>query len=121
MKSKYLKVAIILEYVCAFIYALITALFYSVSEPIYWLFLVLGLISLCLGLYSESIKNRLEKENKLNKVDFIVLIVITVISLIDCLPFLFNLLGLLSKGESKSKVVFNENYQEKEVKEKKWF
>lgn len=121
MKSKYLKVAIILEYVCAGIYALITALFYSVSEPIYWLFLVLGLISLCLGLYSESIKNRLEKENQLNKIDFIVLIVITVISIIDCLPFLFNLLGLLSKSESKSKVVYNENYQEKEVKEKKWF
>ena len=121
MKHKYLQVSIILEYISAFIYALITALFFSVSEKIYWLFLVLGLLSLCLGLYSESIKNRLEKENKLNKVDFITLIVITVISVIDCLPLLFNIFALVTNKESKSKLVYNENYQEKEVKEKKWF
>ena len=121
MKHKYLKVSIILEYVSAGIYALITALFYSVSENIYWLFLVLGVLSLCLGLYTESIKNRLEKENKLSKVDFITLLVITVISVIDCLPLIFNILALVNSQEAKSKLVYNENYQEKEVKEKKWF
>ena len=121
MKHKYLKVSIILEYISAGIYALITALFYSVSEKIYWLFLILGVLSLCLGLYSESIKNRLEKENKLNKVDFIALLVITVISVIDVLPLLFNILALTSNQESKSKLVYNDNYQEKEVKERKWF
>ena len=121
MKKKYLRVATILEYVSAFIYAFITALFFSVRENIYWLFLVLGLLSLCLGLYTESIINRLAKENKLNKVDRIVLIVITVISSIDCLALLFNLLGLLSNSESKTIEVLNENYQEKEKKESKWF
>ena len=121
MKAKYLRVAAILEYVCAFLYALVTALFYSVSNNLYWMFLVFGLLSLCLGLYSESIIYRLRKENKLNKVDFIVLIVITVISAIDCLPLLFNLLTLLSKKESATKVVFNENYQKAEKKERKWF
>ena len=121
MKKKYLRVATILEYVSAFIYAFITALFFSVRENIYWLFLVFGLLSLCLGLYTESIINRLAKENKLNKVDRIVLIVITVISSIDCLALLFNLLGLLSNSESKTIEVLNENYQEKEKKESKWF
>ena len=121
MKKKYLRVATIIEYVGAFIYAFITALFFSVRENIYWLFLVLGLLSLCLGLYTESIINRLAKENKLNKVDKIVLIVITVISSIDCLALLFNLLGLLSNSESKTIEVLNENYQEKEKKESKWF
>ena len=121
MKKKYLRVATIIEYVGAFIYALITTLFFSVRENIYWLFLVLGLLSLCLGLYTESIINRLAKENKLNKVDRIVLIVITVISSIDCLALLFNLLGLLSNSESKTIEVLNENYQEKEKKESKWF
>ena len=121
MKHRFLKVSIILEYVSAGIYALITALFYSVSEKIYWLFLILGVLSLCLGLYSESIKNRLENENKLNKVDFIALLVITVISVIDVLPLLFNILALVCNQESKSKLVYNNNYQEKEVKERKWF
>lgn len=121
MKTKYLRVAAILEYVCTFLYALVTALFYSVSNNLFWMFLVFGLISLCLGLYSESIINRLQKENKLNKVDFIVLIVITVISVIDCVPLLFNLLALLSKKESPVKVVFNENYQKEEKKQRKWF
>ena len=121
MKKKYLRVATILEYVSAFIYAFITALFFSVRENVYWLFLVFGLLSLCLGLYTESIINRLAKENKLNKVDRIVLIVITVISSIDCLALLFNLLGLLSNSESKTIEVLNENYQEKEKKESKWF
>ena len=121
MKAKYLRVAAILEYVCTFLYALTTALFYSVSNNLFWMFLVFGVISLCLGLYSESIINRLQKENKLNKVDFIVLIVITVISVIDCVPLLFNLLALLSKKESPVKVVFNENYQKEEKKQRKWF
>ena len=121
MKKKYLRVATIFEYVGAFIYALITALFFSVRENVYWLFLVLGLLSLCLGLYTESIINRLAKENKLNKVDRIVLIVITVVSTIDFLALLFNLLGLLSNSESKTIEVLNENYQEKEKKEQKWF
>ena len=121
MKTKYLRVASIFEYVFTFVYAVTTALFYSVSEPIYVLFLILGLLSLCLGLYTESIIYRTEKNNELGKVDKIVLIVMTVISVIDCLALLFNILALVSKQESKTVVIVNENYQEKEKKEKKWF
>ena len=121
MKAKYLRVAQIIEFVCTFLYALTTALFYSVSNKLYWMFLAFGVVSLCLGLYTESIINRLKKENKLNKVDFIVLNVITVLSVIDCLPLIFNILALVTKKEAKSIEVVNPNYQEKEAKEKKWF
>ena len=89
MKAKYLRVASIFSYVFTFVYAVITALFFSVREPIYVMFLIFGLVSLCLGLYTESIIYRTEKENQLTKVDRIVLIVITVLSVIDCLALLF--------------------------------
>ena len=121
MKAKYLRIAAIISYVFTFIYAFVTALFFSVREPIYVMFLIFALLSLCLGLYTESIIYRTEKENKLNKVDTIILIVITVISLIDCPACLFNLLALLTKQESKTVQVINENYQPKEKKERKWF
>ena len=121
MKAKYLRVAAIISYVCTFLYAITTALFYSVSEPIYVMFLIFGILSLCLGLYSESIINRLQKTPELNKTDKIVLIVITVISVIDCLALLFNILALVSKREPKSLKVVNENYVEPVKKERKWF
>ena len=121
MRAKHLRVAAVLEYVFTFLYAITTALFFSVGNSLYWMFLVFGLISLSLGLYSESIRNRLLQENKLNKADFITLIVITVLSALDCFALLFNLLALLDKRGSPTKVVFNEEYQPKEVQEKKWF
>ena len=122
MKAKYLRIAAILEYIFSFIYAVSTALFYSVGDNLYWLFLFMGLLSLCLGLYSESIINRTKEDNKLKKADFIVLIVITVISFfVDVFPFLFNLFAVLNKRESKTKTVFNENYVPKEKKERRWF
>ena len=71
MKAKYIRIAAIFEYIFAGIYAVITALFYSVSDNLYWLFLALMIVSLVIGLYSESIKYRLDKENKLNKSLFI--------------------------------------------------
>ena len=52
MKKRLLTAAAVTSYVFAFIYAFVTALFYSVSEPIYWLFLVLMILSVCLGLYN---------------------------------------------------------------------
>lgn len=122
MKAKYLRIAAIFEYIFAGIYAIVTALFYSVSDNLYILFLILGLISLGLGLYSESIKYRLDKENKLNKADKITMIVFTVISVITTLGFLFNLLVLTSKGQPKTIKVVNEAYQEKEVNPNpKWY
>lgn len=122
MKAKYLRIATIFEYISAGIYALITALFYSVSDNLYWLFLVLGLLSLGLGLYSESIKYRLDKEDKYNKADKITLIVFTCVSVITVLGLLFNLLALTTKAQRKTLVIVNEEYKEKEVnKNPKWY
>lgn len=121
MKSKYIRIAAIFEYIFAGIYAVITALFFSVSDNLYWLFLALMVVSLVIGLYSESIKFRLDKENKLNKVDQITLIVLTVLSVISVFGCLFNILTLTSTSESKTVKVVNENYKPKEPKAKKWF
>ena len=121
MKYKYLKVASIFEYIFTGIYAIITALFYSVSDNSYWLFLALMFVSLALGLYSETIKNHLEKENKLNCKDKIAMYIITVISVIDVFALLFNILTLTSTSESKTIVVLNEEYKEKEKVEKPWY
>ncbi len=119
MKSKYLRIATIIEYIATFLYAIVTALFFSVSNQIYGLFLVFGVLSLCLGLTSESLIQRVRKDNRLNSTDFIVLIVVSVLSVIDGIALLFNLLGLLSKRESKTVLLVNENYEEKRREEKK--
>ena len=121
MKRKYLRAASIISYVFTFIYAVVTACFFSVREPIYIMFLVFALLSLCLALYSESIIYRLEQENKLKTADKIVLIVMTIISVINCPACILNLLTLITKQESKTLEVDNENYQPKERKERKWF
>jgi len=109
MTRKYLLTAQVIEYVFTFLYAIVTALFFSVSEGIYVLFLILALLSLCLGLYTESIKGRLGGA-AMQKADFITLIVITCLSVIACPACLFNLLALLNKGEDKyQNVGINDN------------
>ena len=121
MKARFLRISAILEYVFAFVYAFVTALFYSVSNNLFWLFLVLGLLSLALGLYTESLINRLQKDNELNKNDRIALLVITIVSVIDCIPLIFNLLAFLDKRElvTKDEMVVKEKPQEE--KPKKWY
>ena len=67
MKRKLLTASAVTSYIFTFIYALVTALFFSVSEKIYWLFLTFMLISVCIGLYNESLKRALIKnDNKLS-------------------------------------------------------
>ncbi len=119
MKRKLLTTAQVIEYVFTFLYFLVTAAFFSVGEGIYVLFLVLGLLSLCLGLYAESIKNRLA--DGYEKKDFITLIVITCLSVIACPACLFNLLALLDKGNDKYVTTVNPEYKPKEQTAKPWF
>jgi len=120
MTRKYLLTAQVIEYVFTFLYAIVTALFFSVSEGIYVLFLILALLSLCLGLYTESIKGRLGGA-AMQKADFITLIVITCLSVIACPACLFNLLALLNKGEDKYQKVINPDYAPKVRPEKPWY
>lgn len=121
MKRKYLRVGTIFNYVSSGIYAFITALFFSMSNPLYWMFLCFGLVSLIVGLTAESIIFNLQKENKLNKKDFITLIVLTILSTLDVIAIVFYFLALFCKKESISKVIYNEEYVEPVKKERKWF
>ena len=116
MKTKFLRVAEILEFVFTFLYAFVTALFYSVSNKLYWLFLILGLLSLCLGLYSESIHNRLKKDGELNKADKIVLIVISALSIIACPAIVFNILVFFINKDAKEKPIKERPVKEKSTK-----
>ena len=119
MKRKLLTASAVTSYIFAFIYAFITALFFSVNEKIYWLFLTFMLISVCIGLYNESLKRALIKnDNKLSKRDNIILIVLTVLSVINFPACIFNLLALTYNKEDKYLVVVNPNFKEKEKKEK---
>ena len=121
MKRKLLTVGQILNYVMTFVYAIVTALFYSVGEKIYWMFIVFALIALLVGLYTETIKSHLIETNDLTKVDWIILIVFTVLSIISCPACLFYLFALLNERESKYTVETNINYVPKEKKERKWY
>ena len=119
MNRKFIRIAEIIEYVFTFLYFFTCALFYSVSNKLYWLFLALGLLSLCLGLYAESIHNRLEKNREFEKKDKITLLVIGCISIIAFPACVFNILALFTNKECKEKEV-----KEKPVKEekpKKWY
>ena len=119
MKRKLLTASAVTSYVFAFIYAIITALFFSVNENIYWVFLAFMLLSVCLGLYNESLKKALiNNNNELTKKDKIILIVLTVLSIVDVLSFLFNLLALTNNSEDKYLAVINPEYKEKEKTEK---
>ena len=112
MKQKLLLTAQIFEYVFTFIHMFICALFFSVRENIYILFLVFTILSLVLGLYTETIKYHL---NKGDKGDYkIHLIVITVLSVVSCPACLFNLLALLNNNESKTIKVVNPEYKKEE-------
>lgn len=123
MKRKLLTASAVTSYIFTVIYALVTAAFYSVSEKIYVLFLVLMVVSICLGLYNESLKKELIKnENKLSKRDNIILIVLTVLSVINFPACIFNLLALTYNKEDKYVQVINPNYKEEvEKKEKSIF
>ena len=121
MKRNLLTASAVCSYVFAFIYAIVTALYFSVNENIYWLFLVFMLISVCIGLYNETIKRALYDNKELSKKHRIILIVLSVISVINCPAFIFNILALTSNCEDKYIKVVNPNYKEKEVKEKTLF
>ena len=119
MQKKLLTTAQVFEYVFTFIHMFICALFFSVRNNIYVMFLVFAVLSLVLGLYTETLKFKMaHKENKCFKVH---LTIITVLSVVSCPACLFNLLGLLNTEESQTLVVVNPNYKPKEKKEHKGF
>ena len=119
MKRRLLTTSAIFSYIFTFIYAFVAALYYSVNENIYWLFLGLMVVSICIGLYNETLKRVLHyNNNELPKKYRTILIVLTVISVINFPAIIFNILALTSKAEDKYIKVINPNYKEKEIKHK---
>lgn len=120
MKRKLLTASAITSYIFTFVYAFITALFYSIRENIYWLFLILMLACVCMGLYNETLKrNLVHNDNKFTKKDKIILIVLSVLSFINCPAFIFDILALTYNKEDKYLKVINPEYKESIRTEKK--
>ncbi len=115
MKKKLLTTAQVIEYIFTFLHMFASALFFSVRNNLYIMFLVFAVVSIVLGLYTETIKFHLnEKDYKIH------LIVITILSIVSFPACLFNLLAILANKDSKVIKIANLEYKEKECcKERK--
>ncbi len=121
-KRNLMLAASIISYVFAALYMVVTALYFSVRENIYWLYLVFSLLSLYTGLYVSTLRNKVDEHGQLEKKYFISYIVFTVISVLQCPACILNLIALLYKGEDKYLLVENPAKAEPKVKkEKKWY
>ncbi len=107
MKKKYLFISQIIEYVCSFLYFFIAALFYSMSNKLYWLFVVLGLLVLIVGLYTETVKYHLELNDDEAK-NNIRLLVTMILSFIGIPSLVFTILAYTTKNDNKTNVVEDE-------------
>ena len=116
LKNRLLLSASIVNYCIAFVYAFFTAAFYSMSEPIYWLFLVLGFLSLWSGLGLDYIRQRLDlvKEKKY-KIIFIVFIALSIVTVVG---MVLGLLVFINKDETPIEEKVKEP---KERPQKKWY
>ena len=121
MKRKFITVSQILEYVFTFLYFFVAALFFSVGEKIYWLFIALGLLSICVGLYTATVKERLLFSTE--KKDKTVFIVITCISIVAFPACVFNLIAFSDKGkvELRSDNSDNNKTVKKAKEQKQWY
>ena len=117
MKRKLLTTAEIFEYVFTFIYILISAIFFSLKNTIYILFLSFSIVSIVLGLFTETLKYKLNKDESIK----IPLIIVTVLSVLAFPACLFNLLAILNNEDDKVILTVNPNYEPKEKKEPKKF
>lgn len=89
MKKKILYIiSQILIYLFSFIYFVLAASFYSLKDPLYWLFVVLALIALFDGLYLSTVKN---KETN-NVIKYITL----GLSIVSPISFVLNIINLFA-------------------------
>lgn len=107
-KTKFLRAASVLSYVASFCYFVLFAIFFAISDYLFILFLVLGLVALYSGLES-SCEIRLLP---LDKKGVVRQRINTVVSTISILPLLFNLLFIFSNKEDRYLVVDNPDYVE---------
>ena len=98
-------------YVATFIYFFFCAAFFSLSNYIYWLFLVLGLIALFDGLALSSIRNK--------EVKPVIKYITLGLSIVSPVSFVINLLLIFVKSFKDDEPVNNEVIEEAKPKEKK--
>ncbi len=112
MKTKTLFIiSQVLMYVATFIYFFFCAAFFSLSNYIYWLFLVLGLIALFDGLALSSIRNK--------EVKPVIKYITLGLSIVSPVSFVINLLLIFVKSLKDDEPVNNEVIEEAKPKEKK--
>ena len=95
----------VLTYVFSFIYFFFTAVFFSLSEPIYWLFLILAIIALFDGLAFPVFK----KDN------FLYRLLVLIFSIVSPISFGFNLYFFIKKVQIEDKETHEETRDLKEV------
>lgn len=121
-KSKLLKVSAVTGYVFSFLYLLLTAVLFSVSNSFYWLTLVLGGLALYTSLYSSYLEREVLTNEIVGtlRVKFIVNLVLSLPSLPS---FILNLIVLNTKKEDKYIQVVNPEYKEEKkiLSPKKWY
>ena len=120
-KLKFLKASTIVGYVFTGLYLTLTSLLFSVSNNLYWLTLILGLICLYNSLFTSYLYPRIKDgKEDIKSIKFLVNLVLSVISLPS---FILNLIAYFYKKEDKTIEVINENYVEqiKNDEPKKWF
>ena len=116
LKNRLLLSASIVNYCVAFVYALLTACFYSMSDSLYWLFLALGLLSLWSGLGLDYIRQRLDLlDQKKCKIIFYVFIGMSLVTVVGTV---LAVLALLLKSDAPIEEKVKEP---KERPQKKWY
>ena len=116
LKNRLLLSASIVNYCVAFIYAFFTAAFYSMSEPIYWLFLALGFLSLWSGLGLDYIRQRLDLlDQKKYKIIFYVFIAMSIVTVVG------TVLAVLSIFLKSDAPIEEKVKEPKERPQKKWY
>ena len=111
-KRKFLRAASVLAAICSFIYFVLFAMFYSLSNYIYIMFLIFGIVSLYSCIEASCEIHLLPFDKKAN----IRNIINTVVSVIPLPSLLFNLLVRFYNKEDKYLLVSNPDYKEYEPK-----
>lgn len=105
-------------YVVFFLYILLTACLFSLSENIYWLTLIFGLITLYDSLFLSTLIDKIEEEKFNTK-----LLIALCVSIVNLPSFILNIIAYFYKKESKYVLTQNPKFHEGSAGKtpKKWY
>lgn len=98
IKTNLMKAASIVAYVFTFIWFVVCASFFALGNNLYWLFLVLALVSLYSGFLVTSVREKMTSV-KLEGKEKTKFIIYTVVSIASPVSFVLNLIALLWEKE----------------------